>query len=211
MITSTLAFGSGEFWASTSGADFVNEATGGFMNKYSSEQGFTSSPINNAPASGYGNPKTATFFNAGPFKVSFDLGAPAELEFFDPFNDELSYPPYYAKYTEYGMHIIGTNTGMSLRKFDMNMFAAANTENFIDGTSSYLQRMGCDKETIRVNSRMVDGKMGAIGSGLSKNGVSLYAASYYISPSCVGQIVSAGDEDYQTMVAIMNTIQIRVD
>jgi hypothetical protein len=211
MITPMLAFGSQEFWASTSGGDFVNEATGGFMNKYSFEPSFTSSPINNALASGYSNPKTATIFKMGPFRVSFDLGTPMELEFFDPYHEKLSHPPYYAEYTEYGTHILSTYTGISLRKFDMDIFATVKTENFIDGVSSTLQRLGCDKETIRVNSRMVDGKMGAIGSGLSKNNMPMYAASYYVSPSSVCQIEAAGDDDYQIMEAIMNTIHITVD
>lgn len=206
-----LAFGSGEFWASTSGGDFVNEATGGFMNKYSSEPGFTSSPINNAPIPGYSNSETATVFKMGPFRATFDLGTPAQLEFFDPIHEELSYSPYYAKCTDYGTQILGTHTWISFRKFDKDIISATKTENFIDGVSTSLEKMGCDKETIRVNSCMVDGKMGAIGSGLSKNNIPVYFASYYVSPSSIGQIVAIGDDDYQTMETIINTIRITMD
>lgn len=133
---------------------------------------------------------TTTNFHTGPFNVSVDLGESCnDLEINEPVQGEWLDGTAYTDY-------IASACGAMLA------FATTDKANHdlkdsfgTDTIFSDLVELGADKDTIKVFEREIDGMPGAVGSGyVSKYGLNLYMASYYVSKDTIGHISVWGNE-----------------
>jgi len=145
---------------------------------------------------------TVTTFKTGPFTGSVDLGMPCN-------HTNISKPVSSedlggAGYTNY-IATICTAT-IAITRYDKDIFNL--TTPF--GTSSVnrnLLKFGADKDAIKVYDREINSQSGAVGSGyISKSGLTLYAAGFYVSPKSVCWIYLKDNET--EMISALKTFHV---
>ena len=145
---------------------------------------------------------TVTTFKTGPFSVSVDLGIPC--------NDTNISNPAQSEWLNGNRHI---DYNMSACGVSIFLTTTDNANNDVNNdfdtgiTKNDLLKLGADKETINVSERKINGWPGALGSGyVSKYGLTIYEADFYVNPKTVGHILL--DNNETEIVSALKTIHV---